>query len=299
MKNGLRYLACAVIAGGLVACSAGKNEANAPAAAAPSATAKPAAGTKAAPSATPSAAPAAAASPATSASASPGSSSIEQASAGTIGTSIEGEILKPDQKDFYHFDVTAKVRDLAVVRIQNKSSTLKPDFKTFDANRAQLSDTYDGTAGASVEKTITIEPGKSFYVAVSPAYNSTGKYTLSITPQKAYDAYEPNNDVLSAFPIAIGTPIAGSIMDDKDVRWFRMTGATKKTIHVVLDNQSTSLKPEVKIFSATKSQIMDKYDGTSGANLDFTVDIEPGKDFYLQVFPYGTAGKFKVTATEQ
>ena len=109
----------------------------------------------------------------------------------------------------------------------------------------------------------------------STAYSSTGKYTLSITPQKAYDSYEPNNDVLSAAPIAIGTPIAGNIIDDKDVRWFRITGATKKTIHVVFDNQSTTLKPEVKIFSATKSQIGDKYDGTSGANLDFTIDVEP------------------------
>lgn len=300
MQNHMRHLACVVIAGGLVACSQGKNDTNAPAAAVPSATAKPAVATPSAPVATAAVKSATApAAPTTGPSPGPSNGTIEQSSAGTIGTSIDGEILKPEQKDFYHFDVTSKIRDLAVVRLENKSSTLKPDFKIYDPNRVQLSDTYDGTAGASVEKTITIEPGKSFYVSVVPAYSSVGKYTLSITPQKAYDSYEPNNDVLSATPIAIGSPIAGTIMDDKDIRWFRITGAKKKTIHVVFDNQSTTLKPEVKIFSATKSQTLDKYDSTAGANLDFTVDVEPGKDFYLQVFPYGTTGKFKVTATEQ
>jgi hypothetical protein len=296
----MRDLACAVIAGGLVACSQGKNDASAPAASTPMTPTAAATPAKPAAVSTPAAATAvsAAAAPATASSAA-SSGTIEQASPGSIGTAINGEILKPDQKDFYHFDVTSKIRDLAVVRLENKSSTLKPDFKLYDANRAQFGDVYEGTAGASVEKTITIEPGKSFFVAVSPAYSSVGKYVLSVTPQKAFDAYEPNNDVLSATSIAIGTPIAGNIMDDKDVRWFRITGASKKTIHVVFDNQSTTLRPEVKIFSASKSQIGDKYDGTAGANLDFTIDVEPGKDFYLQVYPYGSSGKFKLTATEQ
>jgi hypothetical protein len=68
---------------------------------------------------------------------------------------------------------------------------------------------------------------------------------------------------------------------------------------VVFDNQSATLKPEVKVYSSSKSQIGDKYDGTSGANLDFSIDVEPGRDFYLQVVPYGNTGKYKLTATEQ
>lgn len=231
-------------------------------------------------------------------SASPGGA-IEQASAGTVGTPVSGDIATPEQKDFYRYDVTSKLRDLAVVRLENKSSTLKPDFKLYSADRVQLNDNYDGTAGASIERTITIEPGKSFYVSVLPFNSSTGKYTLSVTPQKAYDAHEPNDDVLSATSIAIGTPIDGNIMDDKDADWFRISGATQKTIHIVFDNQSATLKPEVKIYSSTKSQIGDKYDGTGGANLDFSIDVEPGKDFYLQVVPYGNTGKYRLTATEQ
>jgi hypothetical protein len=212
-----------------------------------------------------------------------------------VGASIAGEILKADENDFYRFDNPLKQRDLAIVRLQNKSATLRPYFKLFNADRSAMSESYDGTPGASVERQLMLEPGKTLYVQVL-AYSSTGKYTLSVTPQKAFDSHEPNDDALSASPIAIGTAIDGSIMDDGDSDWFRITGATQKTIHVTLDNQSNTLKPYVKVYSANKSQMTEKYDGTPGANLDFTIDIEPGKDFYLQVVPYSSVGKYRLTA---
>lgn len=282
--NDLRNCALAIIGAGLAACSpqgTNNSTANAPATAATTAAATPA------PAAT---APA----PATSVPVTPGGS-IEQAATASVGTAIDGEILKTDQNDFYRFDVPLKQRDVAVVRLENKSSTLKPDFKIFNADRSQLSESYDGTAGASTETRLTLEPGQTFYVSVLN-YGSTGKYTLSVTPQNAFDSHEPNDDALTASAVAIGTVIDGSIMDDKDADWFKITGAAQKTIHVTLDNLSTTLKPDLKIYSATKSQIDEKYDGTAGANLDFSIDVEPGKDFYLQVLPYGSTGKYRLTA---
>ena len=283
MKHYVRNLAFAAIAGGIVACSpqGGSNSAATAPATSSTATVPASAAATPPPAATPSA-------PVT-----PGGT-IEQAATAAIGTAIDGEIAKADQNNFYKFDVALKQRDLGIVRMQNKSTTLKPDFKLFNADRSQGADTYDGTPGASVERTIALEPGQSFYVEVLN-YGSIGKYTLSVTPQKAFDAHEPNDDVLSAAPIAIGTPIDASIMDDKDSDWYRISGATQKTVHVTFDNQSTTLKPDVKMFSASKSGIGEKYDGTPGANLDFTFDVEPGKDFYLQVLPYGTTGKYRLT----
>lgn len=220
--------------------------------------------------------------------------SIEAAAAAGIGTAINGEIAKPDQNDFYRFDVPLKQRDLAVIRLQNQSSTLKPDFKLFSADRSQLAEIYDGTPGASVQTTVTLEPGQAIIVEVQN-YGSAGKYTLSVTPQNAFDSHEPNDDVLSAVSVAIGTDIEGSIMDDKDFDWFRISGATQKGVHVNLENLSTTLKPDLKMFSANKSLTGDKYDGTPGANLDFSVEVEPGKDFYLQVLPYGSTGKYRLS----
>jgi len=84
-------------------------------------------------------------------------------------------------------------------------------------------------------------------------------------------------------------------MDDKDADWFHVTGATGGKVRIMLENLSPTLKPDVKIYSATKSQILEKYDGTAGAGLDFTVDVEPGKNFYVQVAPNGSTGKYRLT----
>ena len=117
----------------------------------------------------------------------------------------------------------------------------------------------------------------------------------SAVGQKAYDANEPNDDQLTPTPLAFGAPIEGSIMDDKDADWFHVTGATGARARIVFENLSATLRPDVKIYSATKSQILEKYDGIAGAGLDFTVDVEPGKDFYVQVAPNGSTGKYRLT----
>jgi hypothetical protein len=284
MNHQLRHPMLAVLLAGVAACGR-------------PATADSAAGGSASPAtgaATPSAA---APAPVPAGPVSPGGT-IEHSAGLTVGTSVEGEIAKADQNDFYRFDNPLKQRDLGIVRLQNRSATLKPYFKLFNADRSGIAENYDGTPGASVERVIALEPGQAFYIEVLN-YGSAGKYTLSVTPQKAYDAHEPDDDVLTASAVAIGTPIDASIMDDKDADWYRISGATQKTAHVIFDNQSTTLRPYVKMFSASKSAIGEKYDGTPGANLDFTFDVEPGKDFYVQVVPYGSTGKYRLTVKSE
>jgi len=279
--NNIRNLVFVAIAGGLAACSPQPASQTAATPVTPATDAAPAA-TVAAPAPMPASAPV-----------TPGGS-IDQAAGASIGTAIAGEITKADQNDFYRFDVPLTQRDVAIVRLENKSSTLKPDFKVFTADRSQTGEYYDGTPGASVQTTLALEPGQAFYVAVIS--NGTGKYILSVSPQKAFDSYEPNDDILSAKSVAIGTPIEASVMDGMDSDWFRITGMTQKTVHVTLENLSTTLKPDVKTFSWSKSQTNEKYDGTPGANLDFSFDVDPGKDFYLQVLP-GGIGKYRLTVT--
>ena len=65
-------------------------------------------------------------------------------------------------------------------------------------------------------------------------------------------------------------------------------------MQVVLENQSTTLRPHIRIYSATKSQLSEKYDGTAGAGLDFMFDVEPGKDIYVQIVPNGSIGRYRL-----
>ena len=220
-------------------------------------------------------------------------SSIENTPVATIGMTVLGEILPKGPSNFYRFDNPAKLRDQVTVRLENKSATLRPEIRVYNAHRAQLLNLYSGTAGASVEQGFSLDPGQTIYVEVTPS-GSAGAYQLSVLAQKAYDANEPNDDQLTPTPLKSGTPTDGSIMDGKDADWFRLSGTRGGTVQVVLENQSATLKPHIKIYSATKSQLSEKYDGTPRSHLDFMFDVEPGKDIYVQVIPNGSIGRYRL-----
>jgi hypothetical protein len=211
-----------------------------------------------------------------------------------LGEAVAADIPTTETHHFYKIDNALKARDRVTLRFENLSATLKPDVKIYDANRSQLAEKYDGTAGASLDYEFTIEPGQTIYVEVLP-YGSTGRYRLTLTPKVAYDSFEPNADALSAAAVKVGATIEANILDEKDEDWFRISGATSKTLSVVLENQSVTLKPDIKVYNSNKSNLLEKYDGTPGANLDFQIPAEPGKDVYIQVLPYSSAGKYKLT----
>jgi hypothetical protein len=210
-----------------------------------------------------------------------------------LGVAEPGEILTTNDTRFYKIDSVLKLRDLAIVRLQNESTTLRPDVKVFNADRSMLIEANDTSPGASVQRTVTLEPGQPIYLQVLP-YDSTGKYLISVTPQKAYDAYEANDDILTPAAIKTGMDVTAGILDDKDHDWYRVSGATKTIVTVTLENLSSTLRPDVKIYDANKSVIVEKYDSTPGANLNFEVDIKQPRDFYIEVVPYGSAGKYRL-----
>jgi hypothetical protein len=51
---------------------------------------------------------------------------------------------------------------------------------------------------------------------------------------------------------------SGSIMDNKDHDWYRVSGATNPNVTVTFENLSTTLKPDVKVYDWNKSLIVEK-----------------------------------------
>jgi outer membrane protein OmpA-like peptidoglycan-associated protein len=223
----------------------------------------------------------------------PGSSITSPASA-KIGMTVSGEIVDKGPSNFYRFDNPGTLRDVVIFRLENKSTTLRPDIKLYNSDRSALNDKYDGTPGASVEQPISLDPGQTVYVEVLP-YGSSGKYELSALPQHAYDANEPNDDQLKPSTLKFGDSVEGSIMDDKDNDWFHVTAPSSGKVTVALENLSTTLRPDVQVYNQAKSSVGDKYDGTPGAGVELTLDLTPGQDFYVRVLPYGSTGKYRLT----
>ena len=111
----------------------------------------------------------------------------------------------------------------------------------------------------------------------------------------AHDRHEPNDAAEKATPIAPGKTLAANIMDEKDADWYRLTGVTSSKVSGRLENRSSTLRPHVSIFDENRSEVTQKYNGTQGASLDFTFDAQPGKDYYILIHPYDSAGAYELT----
>jgi len=223
---------------------------------------------------------------------------ILQANAAETGTTISAEISTPDDQDFFKFAYKdpKNRRDLLRLHIENRSTTLQPQFQVYNEDKSSLQN-WSGAnaAGANLDFSFVAEPGKTYYVAVG-SYSGTGKYTLSLIPQKAYDQYEPNEDAFTATPIRLGQTIEANIMDTKDVDWYRLSGVQGKTVTVHLENLSDALQPQIQIRNGDKSVLQD-WNGANapGANLEITFPAESGKDHFVIVGSYSNAGKYKLT----
>jgi hypothetical protein len=220
-------------------------------------------------------------------------SSFAEARPLALGVAEPGEILTVQDRRFYRIENRLKVRDRAIVRLDNASATLRPDIKIYDANRSELVEKYDPTPGANMEHVLTLTPGQPIYVQVLP-YDSIGKYKLSVTPQQAFDGYEANDESLTASAVTIATDIVANVMDTADHDWYRVTGAVKSSVTVTLEALSSTLRPAVKVFDANKSEIGEKYDPTAGAKVTLEANIGQPGEFYVQVLPYDSAGTYRL-----
>jgi len=227
---------------------------------------------------------------------------ILQANVAEMGTSIAGVIEPRDDLDFFKLQYrdAKKRRDIVAVHLENHSTTLQPSERLYYEDKSVARDWMGANAvGADFDFSFSAEPGKSYYVAVASSYsNTSGKYTLSVVPQKAYDQYEPNDDAFTAAPIKFGQTFEANIMDGSDVDWYRLSGINAKTVTVRLENQSKTLQPSIRVHNADKSVARDwATPNAEGADLTFSFPAEPGQDYFVVVAASygGSAGKYKLT----
>jgi outer membrane protein OmpA-like peptidoglycan-associated protein len=223
--------------------------------------------------------------------------SILNAAKTKIGATVQGEIVPEGGSNFFYFANSGKKRDRILVRLENKSTTLRPNIKVYNEDKSQIANAYDYTDGASVEQMISLDPGEGIYVEVLPFTGTAGAYELSAKAQRAYDSHEANDDQMTAATLKFGDAVEANIMDKSDPDWFHVTPTPSGKVTIAFENLSSTLRPNVKVYDARKSQVVNEYDYTNGAGLDFNVELPPGQDFYIQVTPFvGTHGKYRLAA---
>ena len=231
---------------------------------------------------------------------------VQQANIGEMGTTISGEINPANDVDFFQFQYgdAKKRRDIVVVRLENRSSTLQPQLILRNQDKSIARDWTGANApGADLDFSFLAEPEKIYFVGAGSAPDryalgarvgiSAGAYALSFLPQKAYDQYEPNDDALSATPLKVGQTVEANLMDGKDLDYYRVSGVTEKNLTVQLENLSPSFQPSIRVLKSDKSIAENwKSANAPGADLTFSIASEPGKDYFVEVASAGDPNVF-------
>lgn len=227
---------------------------------------------------------------------------IPQANVAEPGTTIAGEVNPGDDVDYFKlkYDDAKKRRDIVEVRLENRSNTLRPSLILHNEDKSIAQNwTAANAPGADLKFSFTAEPAKFFYVGVASYYNgTTGQYSLSVAPQKAYDQYEPNDDAFTATPLTVGQTVEANIMDGPDVDSYRLSGVNGKSLSVHLENTSQTLRPSIRVLKSDKS-VAEGWTAANapGADLTFSIASEPGQGYFIEVASYynGSAGPYKLT----
>lgn len=209
---------------------------------------------------------------------------------------MKGEISGTSDSDHFKFTSAKPVRDSVIVKLENRSETLRPSLTLFGPNKAELKDAYNNTRGANTSLAFTAEPGQAYFIKVNP-FGTQGAYTVRATHQNAYDRYEPNDNPVrdAPTPITVGKSIDASILDSRDDDWYVLNAAPGSRLQLLFENRSTTLRPSVVVYNARRSKIHNPYDNTEGASLNFSFDTTPGSAYYFQVSPFGTYGAYRLT----
>lgn len=217
---------------------------------------------------------------------------ILHAAAMALNVKVSGTIAPQSRlSDYYRIEAPSTPRDLLRVSLENHSTKLRAGLRLFDSQKSEIAYASQSTAGANVELFFVAEPQSVYYVQVEPNNEwDSGPYSVSVTPQHAYDKYEPNDDILHAAHIGIGETIHANCMNGvrrtKDNDYYRFTNLSRaQKLKISLTNQSTTLRPALHVFDGNKSEIANAAKSTFGADVDLSFPAKPNATYYVWVEP--------------
>jgi hypothetical protein len=212
---------------------------------------------------------------------------------------VDGEIeAGVNDVDFYTVTTPAAPRDLIAIEITNQSKTLMPVLKIFDGDR-RITDwgKIVRDAGFNLRQIIAPPPNATLYLQVSGYGISAGAYNLTMQPLKAFDKFEPNDDIYHASRIEVGANIMAGIMDPNDTDYYSFVSPRTGTVSISVDNRSTTLIPALSTFTPDmRSSGFGPDLRTPGSHLRHTMAVQEAQVYFVQVWSQGnTAGNYSLT----
>jgi hypothetical protein len=234
----------------------------------------------------------------------PGSSEVEpnntndQANAVWLDRPLDA-IISPSigDVDCFWFITPRPPRDRVAIQVINHAVTLIPRLRVFDANGGVLTGLKEAIQGGdSLRFDFSPPPNTLYYVQVDGASGSSGAYTLTVSPLRAFDLYEPNDDILSATRFTLGQTIEANIMDADDTDFFSFLSRVSGPVTIDVVSKNSTLVPGLSTFAPDLRHIGFGPDAKPGGSLHHTMNVEANQTYYIQVWAKGnTAGPYQLT----
>jgi hypothetical protein len=214
-----------------------------------------------------------------------------------LHTAALGEISSTSDPDFFRFTTGHLPRDYYRIALKNLSTTLAPEIHVYDQQKSEIFSDSRDTAGAEFNHDFVPVPDSIYYIRVNQRYNTTGAYSLAVTPMHRYDRYEPNDDIASAKEISTGKTVDAEIMDPGDLDFFQFKSpGNAGNMTVSLKNRSTTLAPEIHVYDSQKSELFSDSRDTAGAEFVHSFPAQANAVYFIRVSQrYNTAGAYSLT----
>ena len=200
--------------------------------------------------------------------------------------------------DCFWFTTPRPPRDRIAIQIINQSITLNPRLRMYDASGKVLSGFKEApNVGGSVRVDFSPPPNTLYYLQVEGADGTGGAYTLSVSSLRAYDVYEPNDDIMNATRLVLGQPIDANIMDANDTDFFSFTSPVGGSVTIDITNHGTTLIPGLSTFGPDLRHLGFGPDvDQPGGSLHHAMTVEANQTYYIQVWAKSdTAGYYSLT----
>ena len=226
----------------------------------------------------------------------------------TVSTPAEGEITTgAGDIDYFRFSFPAAPRDVVKVELVNHDYKFSPRLDIFDSDGRVLDwGRKIAEPGNSLTVYGTSAPNSTMYLSVSAADGSSGRYVVSVKPMKAYDEYEPDDDIFHAHKIEPRktlddlleyAPIKANIMDRDDTDFYSFLAQRTGKVTVEVHNEGVTLIPAVQLYGPDMRSVgFGPGLKNPGESLETTMDVEKGQTYYVQVWSQAsTSGSYSLT----
>jgi len=200
--------------------------------------------------------------------------------------------------DFFRLTTPPAPRDILAIEIENQSDTLAPILKIYDSDM-RLLNWGKGTRqpGESLTQYLAPPPNTTYYLQISGFGSSNGAYILTVRPLKAFDGYEPNDDIFNARRLPVGQSIEANIMDAQDTDYYSFVAPRDGTVTIIVRSRSATLIPALSTFTPEMHSSGFGPDiRTPGAVLRHLMEVEEGRIYYVQVWSQAnSSGDYTLT----